>query len=143
MHVSTASAVTRERVGIDEDLYSRNFPLTNDSSIHLSELLPGALSWLRSGLEPLRAARHCQLRITNLYQPAGMERWQGEAGRARDPGQLPQRPLVARRCPSSPQPSIPHPMHQVSPDLPTPPQTLASLLPIKEGQDVSLEQGQD
>lgn len=39
LNLATVSAVTRQ-TGVDKDLLSRNFPLSSDSSIHLTELCP-------------------------------------------------------------------------------------------------------
>lgn len=120
MCVATASAVTRERVGVNKDLFSRNFPLSNDSSIRLSELLPGALSWLRSGPESPRTARYGQ---TCASQPGleGQPAWHSQpAGRGwegQGPGAVPTAPPGGPGMPlAHPNPPTPHPMHKVSPD---------------------------
>lgn len=95
-----ASALTRER-SVDRDLLlSRNFPLSSDSSIHLTELraeLWAGFALARSPCEPQgtvgweEQTRASQLglerkagRRASLAEPAGRE---GPAGRARPGGQ--------------------------------------------------------
>lgn len=148
--------MTRERVGVDRDLLSRNFPLSSDSSIHLPEPCPepwAGFALAPSPCEPPGAvsseaqpgASQLGLETRPGGQPApqsqpGPASPPGEAGRPRGPGQLPQRPLAAQghRSPRQPSGAPPH-----VPGEPRPPDTN---LPdanrsIQECQDESLERG--
>lgn len=156
LRLATASAVTRERVGVDRDMLSRNFPLSSDSSIHLPELRPEP--WAGFALAPSpceppgTVSSEAQPRASQLgleTRPGGQPALQsqpgpasppGEAGRPRGSGQLPQRPLAAQGHPSPRQPS------SAPPHVPGEPRPPDTNLPdtnrsIQECQDERLERG--